>query len=110
MEAEVATTVESTVDVVQRVTTDMSPADVVSTLTPASQQMGSASNGISVLIAELDGLKSEIAEALRGGQPGPLVGLLDLIRRGLIEVMASLGAANQRTDETIAEARQTGNF
>jgi hypothetical protein len=38
------------------------------------------------------------------------VGLLDLIRRGLIEVMASLGAANQRMDETIAEARQTGNF
>jgi hypothetical protein len=110
MQAGVARTVQSTGNMIQRATEDMSPADVVSTLSPAAERIGSASTGTSAVLAELDGLKSEIAAALKGGQPRPLVALVDQLKQTLTQVVASLGAAKQRTDETIAEARLTGNL
>jgi ABC-type transporter Mla subunit MlaD len=110
MLAEVAATVTSTAGEVQRVTDDMSPEDVVSTLDPAAKKIGATSTSASAILSELDGLKGEIAKTLKGGQPRPLMALADQMKNALVQVSGYLGAAKQRTDETIAEARQAGNF
>jgi hypothetical protein len=110
MQAVMVTTAKGTAEMVHRVTADMSPADVVSTLSPASQQMGSASTTASGISAELDKLNAEIAAALRGGQPGPLIALANQVKRALTQVVGNLETAKRATDETIAAARQTGNF
>ena len=110
MQAGVVTSVKQTGEVVQGVTEDMSPADVVSTLSPAAQQLGSSSTATSAIVAEVDGAKTDIAAALRGGTPGPLIALADQLKQALTQVRSHLGGAKQRTEETIAAARQTGNF
>jgi hypothetical protein len=110
LQAGVATTAREAAGTVQRVIDEMTPADVVSTLSPASQQMGSASAKAGAASVEVDRLKAEITAALRGGRPGPLVSLVDQIKRALTRAVGSLGVANTATDEIIEAALQTGNF
>lgn len=110
MQAAVTTTVTTTVGVIQRVTEDMSPADVVSTLSPAAQQIAAATTSTTAILSDVDGLKSDIAAALQGGQPGRLIAMADQVRQALVQVVSTLGATKQRTDDVIDEARQMGNF
>lgn len=110
MQAAVTTTVTTTGELIQRVTEDMSPADVVSTLSPAAQQIGAATTSATAILTEVDCLKTDIAVTLEGGQPDRLIAMVDQVRQTLVRVVSSLGAGKQRTDEIIAEARQTGNF
>ena len=110
MQGGVAATAKCTAEMVRRVTEDMSPADVVSTLAPAAQQLGSASTAASATTAELDKLAAEIAAALRGGQPGPLIGLVNQVKQAMVRVVAGLGTAKKTVDDTITAAQQTGNF
>jgi len=108
--ANTAGTVEATVGVVEQVNDDMSPADVVSTLSPAAQKVDAVATGTSAVIKELDGVKAGVAAALRGGQPGPLVAMIDQAKQILVQVGAATDRAKRQTEETINEARQTGNF
>ena len=62
MQAAVATTVAPIGETVQRVSTDdANPADVVSTLTPAAQQIDTASTNTAAILPEADRLKTDIA-------------------------------------------------
>jgi hypothetical protein len=111
MQSAVATTVAPIGEAVQRVSTDgLSPADVVSTLTLAAQQIGTASTSTAAVLHEVDRLKTDIAAALKGGQPGPLIALADEVRHALVHAAGSLDTAKQRTDQAVSEARQMGNF
>jgi hypothetical protein len=110
MQAKEADTVKRTAEIVTQVTDDMSPAEIVSTLTPAAQQAGSVHTGTAGVLTEVDRAKTQVASVLRGGQPGPLIGLLDQIKQALLQVIGSIGEAKQVTDETIAEAQKTGNL
>jgi hypothetical protein len=110
MQAGVATVAKEAVEAVQRVTEEMTPADVVSTLSPAAQQIDSASAEAAAASAEVDKLRTEVAGALRGGRPGPLVALVDQIKGALTQAVGSLRVAKTAADATIAAARQTGNF
>jgi len=111
MQSALAATVTPINGIVLRVTTDdTSPADVVSTLSPAAQQIGVASTSTSAILPEVDTLKNNIAAALKGGQPGPLIAIADQIKHALVQTVGSLDTARQRTDQAITEARQIGNF
>jgi len=110
MQAGVAATTNRVTEMVQRVTDDMSPADVESTLSPAAQQVGSASAAATASTAQLNDLAAEIADILRGGNPGPLVGLVNQIKQATVQVASGLDKAKTTIEETITAARQTGNF
>lgn len=110
MQAGVVTAVKNAAEMVQRVTADMSPADVVSTLSPAAQQISSASGAASATTAELDTLKAEIGAALRGGKPGPLVALANQVKQAMVRVVDGLGAAKEAAEKTITAAQQCGQL
>ena len=110
MQAGVAATTKGAGEMVQRVTDGMNPDDVVSTLSPAAGQMGSASTAASATISELDKLATEITAALRGGKPGPLVALVNQIKQPMVRVVSGLATAKTATEETITAAREMGNF
>ena len=110
MQTGVAATTKSTVELVQRVTDDMSPAGVEATLSPAAKQVGSASTAASASTAQLDNLAAEIADILRGGKPGPLVGLVNQIKQATVQVSAGLDKAKATIEETIEAVREAGNF
>jgi hypothetical protein len=110
MQTEVASVAKGTVATVQRVTADMSPADVISTLTPAVQQMDAASSGTTAILIEVNAATVRASASLKGGKPEKMLGLLNDVDQGLTHALAKLEAAKARTEETIAEARQMGNF
>jgi hypothetical protein len=110
MLANEARTVEATVGILQQVNDDMSPADVVSTLSPAAERIGSAGTRTGTVIHELDRVKAQVAGVLRGGQPGPLVAMVEQIKQNLVRAVGAIAEAKRKTEEAIGKARQTGNF
>jgi len=110
MQTEVASVAKSTVETMQRVTADMSPADVISTLTPAMHQMDAAAASTTAILIEVNAATVQANASLKGGKPEKMLGLLNEVDQGLTHALARLEAAKARTDETIAEARQMGNF
>jgi hypothetical protein len=82
----------------------------VSTLTPAVQQLDATTTSMTPIVTEVDAAKTDATAALKGGKPGPMLAMLDQIKQALAQVMSGLTDAKQRTEETIAQARQTGNF
>jgi len=105
-----ATSTKASAEVVQGVTADTNPEEVVSTLMPAVQQFDATTTSMTPIVTEVDAAKTEATAALRGGKPGPMLAMLDQIKQALAQVISGLTDAKQRTDETIAQARQTGNF
>jgi len=110
MQTEVASVAKSTVETVQRVTADMNPDDVISTLTPAVQQMDAASASTTAILIEVNAATVQANASLKGGKPEKMLGLLGEVQQVLTQVLASLGDAKTRTQEAISEARQMGNF
>jgi hypothetical protein len=110
MQAGTATNVRATIEVVQQVKDDMNPGEVVSTLTPAADKIGAAGTSVATVIKEIDEAKAQVADVLRGGQPRPLVAMVEQIKQALVPVVPAAGRAKRQTEETIAEARQMGNF
>lgn len=106
----VAGTVEATVGIVQGVVAEMSPDEVVATLSPAVEKIGGVGAGIAAAVKELDGAKGQAAAALRGGQPGPLVTMVEQAGQLLTQAMAVAESAKRQADEAISETRQLGNF
>jgi len=110
MQTDVASVAKNTVETVQRVTADMNPDDVISTLTPAVQQTDAASAATTAILIEVNAATVQANASLKGGKPEKMLGLLGEVQQVLTQVLASLGDAKTRTQEAIAEARQMGNF
>ncbi len=110
MLAGMVTAATETVGMVGQVDADSSPGEVVSRLTPVAERIGSTAAGIAGVVREVDGVKSQVAAVLKGGQPGPLVAMVDQVKQALVPLVAVVGGAKRVTEETISEARQTGNF
>ncbi len=106
----VATSTKATTEAVQRVTADMNPEAVVATLTPVMQQLDVASTNTAAIVTEVDAAKTDATAALKGGKPGPMIAALEQIKQALGQVVSALGDSKQRTDETVAQARETGSF
>jgi uncharacterized phage infection (PIP) family protein YhgE len=105
-----ATSTKATAEVVQGVTADTNPEEVASTLTPAMQQLDATVTSITTILTEVDAAKTEATAALKGGKPGPMLAMLDQIKQSLGQVTSGVADAKQRTEETVAQARETGNF
>jgi hypothetical protein len=110
MQTDVAASAESTVETVQRVTAEMSPYDVIATLTPAVAQMEAAAASATAILIEVNAATVQTNASLKGGKPEKLLGLLNDVDQALARALAQLEAAKTRTEETIAEARLMGNF
>jgi len=108
--AGVVATVTSAAETTRGVTGQMSPADVVSTLSPVADRISSASTAASGLLAESNRLKGQIETVLRGGRPGPLTAMVDEMKHAVVAAVGGLVVAEKWTNEAIEEARQTGNF
>lgn len=110
MQTEVASVARSTVEIVQRVTADMSPDDVISTLTPAVQQMDVASAATTAILIEVNAATVQANASLKGGKPEKMLGLLGEVEQAVALAVARLWDAKAQAEEAIAEARQMGNF
>ncbi|WP_109505846.1 DUF6244 family protein [Nocardioides speluncae] len=83
--------------------------DVVSDLEPAGKQIGDIPGRLQGVSNQVDGLQSAVATVLKGSQPGPLLALLEDIKKPLPGVIGAVSAAVQRNDEVIGEARGAGD-
>jgi transcription antitermination factor NusG len=110
MEAAMLTTLKAAGASVQGVESDTNPKEVVGTLGPVVKQIDGATTDTGAVIAEVDAAKVEVTEALEGGNPAPMLATLDQVKQALTQIANQFGDAKQRTEETMAEARRTGNF
>jgi hypothetical protein len=109
MHAAVASSTKAAAETVQGVDANTSPDEVVSTLTPVMQQIDSATTDVGAISAEVDAAKTDATAALKGGKPGPMLAALDQIKQAHTQLVGTLADGKQRTEETITEARETGN-
>jgi hypothetical protein len=110
LQVEVGSAAKRLVEVVQRVTAEMSPDDVISTLTPAVAGMGAVAATTTTILIKVNAATVQANAVLKGGKPEQMVHLLNDVDQRLTRALAKFGAAKTRTKETIAEARQLGNF
>lgn len=88
---------------------DATGEDVVSALEPAGKQVGDVPGRLQGLSNQVDGLQTAVATVLKGSQPGPLLALLEDIKKPLPGVIGAVSTAVQRNDEVIGEAREAGD-
>jgi hypothetical protein len=107
---EVAAGAKGTAAVAQRVTADMNPENVISTLTPAVEQIDAASVSARAILTEVHAAAIQTNESLKGGKPEKMLGLLGEVEQAVALAVARLWDAKAQAEEAIAEARQMGNF
>lgn len=83
--------------------------DVVSALEPAGKQIGDIPGRLHGVSNQIDGLQTAVGAVLKGSQPGPLLALLEDVKKPLPGVIGAVSAAVQRNDEVISEAREAGD-
>jgi small-conductance mechanosensitive channel len=110
LQTDVGSAAKRIVEVVQRVNADMSPDDVVSTLSPAVRQLDAAAASTTAILIEVNAATVQANASLKGGKPQQMAYLLNDLDQRLTRALAKFEAAKARTEETIAEARQLGNF
>jgi hypothetical protein len=87
---------------------DASPEHVESSLGPIGKTAGDVPPQMQAISAQVDRLQATVAQVLRGGTPGPLLGLLEEIKKPLTGVVSAADTARKQVDETIGRARATG--
>lgn len=92
-----------------RAADDASPAASVATLTSVLQEVDRASETTVTIVSEIDAIRIEVQDALRGGQPGKLVHLLCGMRDQFLRTIDAFADARQRTEAIIAVARRLGH-
>jgi hypothetical protein len=86
-----------------------SPAQVLAVLTRTVEKMNAAHGEIAACIGKVDETKLLIMRVLQGGDPGPMLSMLDTIKQILVLLAQRGGTAKQSLTTAINEARQTGN-
>jgi prophage DNA circulation protein len=107
----VATTLRELGSAVQSAATaDGSPAAVIASLTPVAKRLREASSSATAIQPQVTNLKTSIAGALKGGNPGPLTAMANQVGTEVGHVASRFSAAAESADKLIADARQLGNF
>lgn len=88
---------------------ELSPQQTVVVLTPATEKITAARDGIAATVAKVDEAQRLTAAALQGGQPGPMLAALEAVKQVLIQVAQRCAVANQQVGAAIAAARQVGD-
>ncbi len=87
---------------------EMSPEQTITVLSPATEKLTAARDGIAATIGKVDQTRRLAATVLHGGQPGPMLTTLDAIKQILDQLTARCDAAQQHLRAAVAEARQIG--
>ena len=85
-----------------------SPDQVVQMLSPASEQVGSASTGLTGAAQQVEHTQQQAHATLIGGDPGPLVQALGQVKQVALELAQRCTGVRQTIDHAIQQVRQTG--
>jgi hypothetical protein len=85
-----------------------SPEQVIQAMSPASEQIGSASTGLTAVAEQVEHVQQQAHAALAGGDPGPLIQSLGQVKQLTLELAQQCGGVRQTIDQTIAQVGQTG--
>jgi hypothetical protein len=85
-----------------------SPDQVIQVLSPASEQVGSASTGLNGAAHQVDQVQQLVLAILAGGAPGPLVQSLGHVKQLALELAQQCAGVRQTIDQAIQQARLTG--
>jgi hypothetical protein len=87
-----------------------SPDQVVQALSPAGEQVGSASTGLTGAAQQVEQVQQQAHATLTGGDPGPLVQALGQVKQLALELTQQCTGARQTIDQAIVQVRQTGGL
>ena len=85
-----------------------SPDQVIQALSPANEQVGSASTGLTGTAQQVEHVQQQAHAALAGGDPGPLVQSLGQVKQLALELAQRCAGVRQAIDQAIQQVRQTG--
>jgi hypothetical protein len=85
-----------------------SPDQVVQALSPASEQVGSAANGLTGAAQQVEQVQQQAHAALAGGDPGPLIQALGQVKQLALELAQRCTGVRQGIDQAIVQVQATG--
>ncbi|SCL25733.1 hypothetical protein GA0070616_3165 [Micromonospora nigra] len=88
---------------------EASPQETIAGLVPVQSAVDAARDAAAGAITGVGEAQQLVAMVLQGGQPGPLLQVLDSIKQVLVLVVARTGGARQAVEAAIAQARQLGS-
>jgi hypothetical protein len=106
--ASVGSSVTEATATVAAVPKETSPEQTIGVLAPVQEKVAGVRDGVAVAIAKVEQTKQLTAAVLHGGQPGPMLAMLECIKQALALVVQRAGTAKQQVETAVAEARQVG--
>ncbi|MBB4960274.1 DUF6244 family protein [Micromonospora polyrhachis] len=93
---------------VQQAPVHESPAQAISELGRAGQRLKTVHDTIIATIGQVDETRTVAVRVLHGGDPGPLLAMLEAIKENLVQVLHTGTAAQQSLAALIHSAQQMG--
>jgi Family of unknown function (DUF6244) len=87
----------------------MSPQEATGHLNAAKGQLSSMRSSLHGVAQKVADTMAQVQAALQGGQPGPLLAMLNAVRQHLVSAAQHVDATTKRIDATIAKSGQLGN-
>lgn len=110
MTAHAGTNVEAAATSAAGVSSTGAPEQTLAGLTPAGQHLDSGIKVIGGTVATVDQANQLAAAVLQGGQPGPMLAVLDGIKQALAPAAVRGNSVAQEMRVAIAEARRLGDL
>jgi hypothetical protein len=88
---------------------ETSPAQVIAALTRTTERANAAYEGTRAAVSKVDEVKNLVARLLHGGDPGPLLSMLDNLKQILTQVAQRNSVVKQSLEAAVSEARQIGS-
>lgn len=85
------------------------PEQVIATLTNAAEKVNNIHQEIGASIGRVDEIRTLITRVLQGGNPGPMLSMLENLKQIVSLIAQRTGTTRQSLQAAINEARQTGN-
>ena len=102
-------TVELAETPVTEITDKMSPEEVEERLRTAAEKAEETSGSVEATYDALDEAKDDVERVLRGGDPGPLLSMIDDVRVTLNAARGGLDTAKAKTATELVEVAKAGN-
>jgi hypothetical protein len=87
----------------------MSPEETITALTPVHNLLEAVGSRAEATATQVDAAKQIVLTVLRGGQPGPMLAVLDSIKEVVGQLNQRGIAARQHVESAISRARQIGD-
>ena len=106
--AAVHTAISDASAAVTRAPVHESPAQAMTELGQAGQHLKTAHDGIIASIGQVDETRTLAMRVLHGGDPGPLLSILEMVKQNLVQVLHTGTAAQQSLTALIHSAQKMG--